>query len=66
MHALDALDPVDATYHPAAQSVQSSVDAAEYLPVVQGVQVVPPLADNVFVTEPAAHTAHATVDSAEY
>jgi hypothetical protein len=54
------------TYRPAAQLRHAIVEAVEKLPAGQGVQVAPPLAESVSVTEPAEHTSQSTVGLAEY
>ena len=53
--------PVDL---PAAQLMQSMVEAVLYLAIEQAVQVVAPLLANWLVMEPGKQSAHAVVDDA--
>ena len=59
-HALQSaafVDPLPATYLPAAQLVHAeSVDAVEYLPAAHWLHAIAPVAEPVFVIEPASHS----------
>ena len=65
-HGSHDVRPARSEYSPAWQSLHAATGDAECLPAAHAVHVVAPVAFPVFVTDPAAHSAHdESVDALE-